>query len=125
MGTGCGAGPRELRHEAQVFHDLLAQFGAGQDRQQLRLPPRHAVVTLLLAGDALTQVACHGQPKGSGQHRAGSPPALSRIAVMRSVGQYLPQFPAPGGLTARIRGSFRRERGDLESAQDRLPVLVT
>jgi hypothetical protein len=80
---------------------------------------------VLLAGAALAQVACHGQPKCGGQYRDVPPAVLARIAVMRSVGQYLPQFLAPGSLVARIRGGFRgRERGDLESAQDGLLVLA-
>jgi hypothetical protein len=49
------------------------------------------------------------------------PPAV----LLPRTSQYLPQFPAPGSVTARVRGSFRgRERGDLESAQYRLPVLA-
>jgi hypothetical protein len=126
MDTRCLAGPRELRRRVQVLHDLLVQFGAGQDRQQPRRPPRRVIVTPALAGAALAQVPCHGQPKGSRQHHDVSPAALLRIAVMLSISQYLPQFPAPGSVTTRhAQGSFRgRERGDLESAQYRLPVLA-
>ena len=56
-----------------------------------------------------------------------TPAARMRIAVMLSISQCLPQFPAPGTLAPRlVRGSFRgRERGDLEGAQYRLPVLAT
>jgi hypothetical protein len=124
--TGCVAGPRERQHRAQALHELLVQFGAGQDRQQLRRPPRHAIVAPALAGAALAQVPCHGQPKGSGQHHDASPAALLQIAVMLSVRQYLPQFPAPGSITAwRVQRSFPgRECGDLESAQYRLAVLA-
>jgi hypothetical protein len=57
MGTWYRAGLPELRHRLQVLHNLLVQFGAGQDRQQLRRPPRHVVVTPALAGSALAQVA--------------------------------------------------------------------
>lgn len=125
MSTGCGVGPPELRHNAQVFHDLLTQFGAGQDWQQFWRPPRHGVVALPLTGAALAEVACDGHPKGSGQYYDVPPPVLSRIAVLKGVGNYLSQFPAPGSLTARVRGSFSgRQRGDLESAQDRLLVLA-
>ena len=54
-----------------------------------------------------------------------APTALLRIAVMPSISQYLPQFPASGSTTRRVQGSFGgRERGDLESAQYRLPVLA-
>jgi hypothetical protein len=109
----------------QALHDLIDQFGIGQDRQQLGRPPRRAVVAPALAGAALAQVPCHGQPKGSRQHHDLSPAAVLRIAVMLSFSQYLPQFPAPGSITTwRAQGSFPgRERGDLESAQYRLPVL--
>jgi hypothetical protein len=125
MGTGCVAGPRELRNGVQVLHDLLVQFGVGQDRQQLRRPPRHAVVAPALAGAALAQVPCHGQPKGSRQHHDVSRACL-RIAVMPTISQYLAQFPAPGSIAAwRVQASFPgRERGDLEGAQYRLPVLT-
>jgi hypothetical protein len=70
-------------------------------------------------------VPCHGHPKGNRQHR-GAPPALLPVGVTLSISQYLPQFPAPASAaTRRARGSFRgRERGDLESAQYRLPVLA-
>jgi len=135
MGSGCGAGPavrpcagvglRGLRRRVQDLHDLVVQFGAGQDRQQLRCPPRHAVVTPVLAGAAQAHVACHGQPQGSRQHHRVTPNALLRVAVTRSVSQYLPQFTAFRSLaTQRVQGCFRRERGDLESAQYRLPVLA-
>lgn len=121
-----GAGPRDLRHRVRALHDLLVQFGVGQDRQQLRCPPRHAIVAPALAGAALAQVPCYGQPKGSRQHHDAWPAALPRIAVMPSVSQYLSQFPAPGSITTwRVHPSFPgRERGDLESAQYRLPVLA-
>ena len=119
-------GPRELRQRAQALHDLLVQFGAGQHRQQLRPPPARAVVTPALAGTALAQVPGHGHPKGNRQYRSGSTAALLPVAVPLSFSQYLPQFPAPGSATTwRVQGSFRgRERGDLESAQYRLPVLA-
>jgi hypothetical protein len=126
MGPVRSPGPRELRHRAQTLRDLLVQFGAGQHRQQLRRPPAHAIVAPALAGTALAQVPGHGHPKGNGQHRGVSPAALLPIAVPLSISQYLPQFPAPGSVTTRrVQGSFRgRERGDLESAQYRLPVLA-
>jgi hypothetical protein len=85
--TGCVARPRELRHRVQVLHDLLAQFGAGQNRQQLRTPQRRAIVPPAQAGAALAQVPGHGQPEGSGQHHDVSPTPLLRIAVLLSVGQ--------------------------------------
>jgi hypothetical protein len=118
VGTGCVAGPRERRHRVRVLHDFLGQFGGGQDRQQPRRPPRHAIVAPALAGAALAQVACHGQSKGSRQHHDVSPTAPLPIAIVLSISQYLPQFPAPGSITAwRVQGSFRgRERRDLESA---------
>jgi hypothetical protein len=124
-GLGRFPGPREFRHRAQVLRDLLVQFGAGQYRQQLRRPLARAVVTPALAGAALAQVPCHGHPKGNRQHR-GVPPPLLPVGVPLSISQYLPQFPAPGSVTARrAQGGFRgRERGDLESAQYRLPVLA-
>jgi hypothetical protein len=105
---------------------LLVQFGVGQDRQQLRRPPRHAIVAPALAGAALAQVPGHGQPKGSRQHHDVSPTALPGIAVMLRISQYLPQFPAPASITPRrVQGCFPgRERGDLKSAQYRLPVLA-
>jgi hypothetical protein len=118
----------ELRHRLQVLHDLLVQFGVGQDRQQIGRPPRHAVVTPVLAGTALAQVAGQGQPHGGGQHRRTAPAVLSRIAVVAaSVSQHLSQFPAPGRPDAGwVRRGFRGgEDGDLESPQDGLPVLAT
>jgi hypothetical protein len=126
MGLGRTPGPREFRHRAQGLHDLLVQFGAGQHRQQLRRPPARAIVPPVLAGTALAQVPCHGHPKGGRQHRDVSPAALLPTAVTLSISQYLPQFPAPGSVTTRrVQVSFGgRERGDLESAQYRLPVLA-
>jgi hypothetical protein len=125
--TGLGRipGPPEFRQDAQGLHDLLVQFAPGQHRQQLCRPPARAVVTPALAGAALAQVPCHGHPKGNRQHR-GVPPAFLPIGVPLSISQYLPQFPAPGSAAARrAQGGFRgRERGDLESAQYRLPVLA-
>jgi hypothetical protein len=55
-----------------------------------------------------------------------TPAARMRVTVMLGISQYLPQFPAPRTLAPRLaRGSFRgRERGDLEGAQYRLPVLA-
>jgi hypothetical protein len=49
-----------------------------------------------------------------------------RIAVLLTSSHHLPQFAAPRSLVPRlVRGSFRgRERGDLEGAQYRLPVLA-
>jgi hypothetical protein len=125
MRTGCVAGPRELRHRVQVLRDLLAQFGAGQNRQQLRTPHRRAIVTPALAGAALAQVPGHGQPKGSGQHHDVTPSPLLLVVVLLSISQYLPQFPAPGRITLRVQGSLGGgERGDLESPQYRLPVFA-
>ena len=73
----------------------------------------------------------HGQPKGSRQHHDVSPGALLRSAVLLSIGQYLPQVTAAGSITAGLvptgfpgREFPGRERGDLESAQYRLPVLA-
>ena len=124
MGTGW-VGPRELRRLAHVFHDLLGQFGASQDRQQPRRPQRRAIVAPAPAGAALAQVPCHAQPDGGRQHHDVSPTALLRIAVRPDISQYLPQFPAPGSTAGRVQGSFGgRERGDLEGAQYRLPVLA-
>jgi hypothetical protein len=109
---------------ARVLHDLLGQFGVGQDGQQLGCPPRHEIVTPVAAGSALAYVACHGQPQGSRQHHAVTPNALMRTAVELS-SEYLPEFPAPGSpITQPVRVRFRSERGDLESAQYRLPVLA-
>jgi hypothetical protein len=50
-----------------------------------------------------------------------------RIAVMASVSQEVPQFPAPTSPAAKqVQGQIRiRERGDLEGAHCRLPVLTT
>ena len=44
-----------------------------------------------------------------------------------SVSQEVPQFPAPGSRAAKhVERQIRiRERGDLEGAQYRLPVLTT
>jgi hypothetical protein len=124
MSTG-GVGTREPRRRAQVLHDLLVQFGAGQDRQQPRRPQRRAIVAPAPAGAALAEVPCHAQPEGSRQHHHVPPTAVARIALMLSVSQYLPQFPAPRSTTRHVQGSFGgRERGDLEGAQDRLPVLT-
>jgi len=49
------------------------------------------------------------------------------IAVTVSVSQEVPQFPAPGSRAAKhVERQIRiRERGDLEGAQYRLPVLTT
>lgn len=87
MGAGYGTEPAEPRRQVQALHDLLVQFGAGQDRQDLRCPPGQVIVTPGLAGAALAQVPCHGQPKGSGQHHDLPPGAVGRIAVAASVGQ--------------------------------------
>jgi hypothetical protein len=126
VGSGYVAGPRELRLRVQVLHDLLVQFGAGQDRQQLRRPLRRAIVRPAMADGALAQMTCHGQPQGRRQHQEVSATALLRIAVTLSISQYLPQLTAPGSITTgRVQGGFRgREQGDLESAQYRLPVLA-
>jgi hypothetical protein len=124
MSTGL-VGPRELRRLTQALHDLLGQVGASQDRQQPRRPHHRAIVAPAPAGAALAQVPCHAQPECGRQHHDVSPTALLRIAVRPSISQYLPQFPAPGSTTGRVRRSFGgRERGDLEGAQDRLPVLA-
>jgi hypothetical protein len=50
-----------------------------------------------------------------------------RIPVPLSSRHYLPQFRTPRGRAALlVLGSFRdRERGDLEGAQYRCPVLAT
>jgi hypothetical protein len=50
-----------------------------------------------------------------------------RIAVVAaSISQQLPQFPAPGSPSAgRVHGGFGGEGGDLEGAQDGVPVLAT
>jgi hypothetical protein len=110
---------------ARVLHDLLGQFGVGQDGQHLGRPPCHEIVTPAAAGFALAYVACHGQPQGSSQHHAVTLNALMRTDVALSSGKYLPEFPAPGSLiTQPVRARFRSERGDLESAQYRLPVLA-
>jgi hypothetical protein len=108
----------------RVLHDLLGQFGLGQNGQQLGCPSCHEIVTPVAAGFALAYVACHGQPQGSRQHHAVTRNALMRTAVVLS-SAYLPEFPAPGSLiTQPVRARFRSERGDLESAQYRLPVLA-
>jgi hypothetical protein len=119
------AGPRGLRQMARVLHDLLGQFGLGQDGQQLGCPLCHEIVTPGAAGFALAYVACHGQPQGSRQHHTVTRNALTRTAVALSISAYLPEFPAPGSLiTQPVWARFRSERGDLESAQYRLPVLA-
>ena len=133
MGTRRVGGPRELRHGVQALRDWLARFGAllarfdvGEDRQQQRRPPCHAIVAPALAGAALAQMPGHGQPNGSGQHHGVSPSARLRIAdSVPSISQHLAQFPAPGSIaTWGVQAGFPgRERGDLERAQDRLPVL--
>ncbi len=107
------------------MNDVLVQLGSCEDRQKLRRPLRHAVGTPLTAVFALPGVAGHGQPQVNGQHHVVPPDALVRTAVVLSVSQHLPQFPAPGCLvTKRVDRGFRgRERGDLESAQYRLPVI--
>jgi hypothetical protein len=87
MGTGCGAGLPELRRRLRVLHDLLGRFVPGQDRQQLRRPPCHAIVSPALAGSALAQVAGKGQPHGSRQHHEVTPAALVPVAVVLSVSQ--------------------------------------
>lgn len=126
MGAAGGAEPVEPRRQVQAFHDLLVQFGAGQDRQDLRRPPGQVIVTPGLAGGALAQVPYHGQPKGSGQHHDLPPGAVGRIAVAAGLGQQLPQFPAAGIIAAWLVtvGFPDRERGDLERTQQRLPVLA-
>jgi len=127
MGTWRGSGLPELRHRLQVLPDLFVQFGVGQDRQQLWRPPRHAVVTPILAGTALAQVAGQGQPQGSGQHYRVAPTVLMRISIVAaSIRQHLPQLPAPGSPDAGwVHGGCRgAEDGDLEGAQDGLPVLA-
>jgi len=109
---------------ARVLHDLPGQLGAGQDGQQPGRPPRHEIVTPVAAGSALAYVARHGQPQGSRQHHAVTPDALMHTAVALT-SEYLPEFPAPGGLiTQPVRACFRSKRGDLESAQCRLSVLA-
>jgi hypothetical protein len=67
------------------------------------------------------------QPRSCRQHDGVTPAVLTRIAVAVSTGQYVPQFRAPSRAAAkRIQGQIRiRERGDLEAAQYRLPVLTT
>jgi hypothetical protein len=126
MGTGHGPGLPEPRCRRQVLHDLLAQLGVGQDRQQLGRPPRHAVVAPALAGTALAQVAGQGQPQGSRQHYRVALTALMRIAVVAArISQHLPQFPAPGSPDAGwVLGGFG-EGGDLKGAHEGLPVLAT
>jgi hypothetical protein len=81
MGTRPGAGLPELRHRLQVLHDLLVEFGVGQDRQQLGRPPPHAVVAPVLAGTALAQVAGQGQPQGIWQHYRMAPTVPIRVAI--------------------------------------------
>jgi hypothetical protein len=126
MGTRRGAGLPGLRHRLHVLHDLLMKLGVGQDREQFGCPPRHAVVTPVLARTALAQVTGQGQPQGSGQHDRGAPTILMGIAIVAaSVSQRLPQVPAPGSPGAGwINGGFGGEGGDLEGAQDGLPVLA-
>jgi hypothetical protein len=122
-----GTGPPQLRHRVDALHGVLASFGVGQDRQQPGRPPRHAIVTPVLAGTALAQVAGHGQPEGSRQHRGVQPTARLLIAsAMLGISQYPPQFPAPESLDVRQAPvSFRGgERGDLERAQYGLLVLA-
>jgi hypothetical protein len=110
---------------ARVLHDLLGQFGAGQDGQQLGRPSCRQIVTPVAAGFAVAYVACHGQPQGSRQYHVVTPNALMRAAVALSSSEYLPESPAPGSLiTQPVRARFRSECGDLESAQYRLPVLT-
>jgi hypothetical protein len=110
---------------ARVLHDLLGQLGVGQDGQQLRRPPRHEIVAPVAAGFALAYVAGHGQSQGGRQHHVVTSNALRRTAVALSSSEYLPEFPAPGSLiTQPVRARFRGERGDLEGAQYRLPVLA-
>ncbi|HEX6519167.1 MAG TPA: hypothetical protein VF070_04020 [Streptosporangiaceae bacterium] len=111
---------------ARILHDSLGQFGLGQDGQQLGRPPCRENLTPVAARFALAYVASHGQPQGSRQHHAVTPNALMRGGASLSSSEYLPQFPAPGSLiTQPVRAHFRSERGDLESAQYRLPVLAT
>jgi hypothetical protein len=101
MGTWPGARLPVLRHRPQALHDLLVQFGVGQDRQQLGRPPPHAVVTPVLAGTALAQVAGHGQPQSSGQRCRVAPTVRMRIAIVAAgISQHLSQFPAPGSPDA-------------------------
>ena len=69
-----------------------------------------------------------GQPQGSGQHYRVAPTVLMRIAIVAArISQHLPQFPAPWSPDAgRVHGGFGRgEGGDLEGAQDGVPVLAT
>jgi hypothetical protein len=126
VGRCQGAGPRDFRHRSQILDDLLVQFGARQDRQDVPCPLRHAVGTPAKARVALTHVARHGQPQVGRQHRAVPPNTLVHTAVTLSISQYLPQFRAPGSLaTQPVNGGFGgRERGDFESAEYRLAVLV-
>jgi hypothetical protein len=126
-GTGGPDRLPALRQRLQVLHDLLEYFDVGQDRQQLGRPPRHAVVTPVLAGAALVQMAGQGQPGGCRQHDGVPPAVLLLIAVTVSVSQQVPQFPAPGGPAAKqVQRQVRiGERGDLKGAQYRLPVLAT
>jgi len=109
---------------ARVLHDLLSQFGVGQDGQQFGRPPCHEVVTAHAAGFALAYVACHGQPQLGRQHHVVTPSAPIHTAVAVSSSDYLPEFPAPGNrITQPVRARLRSERSDPESAQYRLPVL--
>ena len=112
-------GSRRLGDRTQILDDLLVQFGARHDRENLRRPPRHTVVSPVPAGVALAHVARHGQPQLRRQYQV--------VATALSVREYLPQLPAPGSLAAkRVRVGFRgRERGYLESAQYRLAVLAS
>lgn len=125
MGAGGADGPRELQQRVQVLHDLLVQFDPGQNRQQLRTPRRGAFAPPALAGTALAQVPRHGQPEGGRQHHDGPANPLVRIAVRLGVSQYLPQFPAPGSAARCVQGRLGGgERGNLDGAQYRLPVLA-
>jgi hypothetical protein len=119
-----GAGPRRLGDRSQILDYLLVQFGAGQYRQKILCPLSHAGGTPVAASVALAHVPSHQQPQVSRQHHVVPPKPLGRAPVPLSIGQHLPEPPAPGNL-ATARGSFRGGvRGDLESAQYRLAVLA-
>ena len=75
----------------------------------------------------MAHVAGQDHPQVSRQHHKVTAAAPVLIAVMLSGSHYLPDFPASRRLAPRlVVGALRRrERGDLEGAQYRLPVLVT
>jgi hypothetical protein len=118
--------PLVFGQRLQVLDDLLVQFGAHQDRQEVRCPLRGAIVTPVAAGVAVAHVGCHGQPQVSGQHQAVRLDALRHPPVTLGVKKQLPQFPAPEILAVhRGQGSRGgREGSDLESAQHGLAVLT-